>query len=147
MTKWDARYLGLAELMSTWSKDPSKQVGAAIMRPDKTVASTGFNGLPSSVPDTPAVLHDRQLKLELVVHAEINAIQNALWEDLRGYTMFVFPLPPCAECADRIIHEGIQRVVAPAIYPESRWFDSCTEGRAKLEAAGVEVEWVRRWDD
>ena len=28
MDKWDLRYLDLAKFIATWSKDPSKQIGA-----------------------------------------------------------------------------------------------------------------------
>jgi deoxycytidylate deaminase len=32
-TKWDIRYLELAKHGSSWSKDPSTQTGAVIVRP------------------------------------------------------------------------------------------------------------------
>ena len=32
--KWHGRFLDLAALISTWSKDPSTKVGAVIVRPD-----------------------------------------------------------------------------------------------------------------
>lgn len=44
--KWIERFVELAAHISQWSKDPSLQVGAVIIRPDRTVASVGFNGLP-----------------------------------------------------------------------------------------------------
>jgi deoxycytidylate deaminase len=32
LDKWDSRFLSLAKYISTWSKDPSTQVGAVIAR-------------------------------------------------------------------------------------------------------------------
>ena len=40
MQKWDLRFIELAKLVSTWSKDPSTKVGSVIVRPNKTVASS-----------------------------------------------------------------------------------------------------------
>lgn len=44
LSKWDERFIELARLVATWSKDPSTKVGAVIVRPYRTVASVGFNG-------------------------------------------------------------------------------------------------------
>ncbi|MEC8672013.1 MAG: CMP deaminase, partial [Candidatus Thermoplasmatota archaeon] len=46
MSKWDQRFLELAKQISTWSKDPSTQVGCVVVGPDREIRSTGFNGLP-----------------------------------------------------------------------------------------------------
>lgn len=141
MTKWDSRFVALAAHIASWSKDPSTKVGAVIVRPDNTVASMGFNGLPRGVRDTKTRLYDRETKLNLTVHAEVNALAFAK-EDLLGCTLYVSPLPPCIRCATSIIQHGISRVVAPAPTKDSRWFRSCDEGRDLLTEAGVIVEWV-----
>jgi deoxycytidylate deaminase len=44
LSKWDERYLALAKEVSTWSKDPSTQVGAVTVGSKKEVLSQGFNG-------------------------------------------------------------------------------------------------------
>ena len=43
--KWDRRFMDMARLVASWSKDPSSQVGAVITR-GKFVISVGFNGFP-----------------------------------------------------------------------------------------------------
>jgi dCMP deaminase len=43
LSKWDERYLALAKEVSTWSKDPSTQVGAVTVGSKKEVLSQGFN--------------------------------------------------------------------------------------------------------
>ena len=85
--KWDRRFLEMARLVSSWSKDPSTKVGSVVVRHDKTVASVGFNGFPRGVADTEARLLDRSEKLDLIVHAEINALSVA-HESLSGCTLY-----------------------------------------------------------
>lgn len=107
-TKWDGRFLSLAEHVGGWSKDPSTKVGAAVIRPDRTIASLGYNGFPRGVNDE---YLDRDHKLLRTVHAEMNAILSAR-EPLHGCTLYVSPLFPCANCAAAIIQSGITTVVA-----------------------------------
>lgn len=141
MTKWDSRFVALAAHIASWSKDPSTKVGAVIVRPDNTVASMGFNGLPRGVRDTQTRLDDRETKLNLTVHAEVNAMAFAA-ESLIGCTLYVYPLSPCIRCATSIIQHGIIKVVAPRPEPDSRWYDSTMRAKDLLREAGVSVEWI-----
>jgi dCMP deaminase len=111
--KWDERFLALAEHVAQWSKDPSKKVGAVVVRPDRTMASIGFNGLPRGVSDSAERYEDRALKYPMIVHAELNAVLTAA-EPLTGYTIYA-ALFPCNECAKAIIQAGIARVVTRPI--------------------------------
>ena len=108
---WDRRFLAMAELVAGWSKDPSTKVGCVITSPDRRVVSTGFNGLPSAVEDSIERLSDRDLKYEMTIHAERNAIINAR-RDLTGCRLYV-TLQPCSVCAAMIIQAGIAEVIAP----------------------------------
>jgi len=109
MSDWDNRFFELAELVGSWSKDPSTKVGAVIVRPDRTIASVGYNGFPRGVDDSPEIYADRPKKYLRVVHAEANAILSA-GEPLHGYTLYVTPLHPCATCSGLIIQSGISVV-------------------------------------
>ena len=138
MTDWDQRFLDLAIQVSTWSKDPSTQVGAVIVRPDKTVASLGFNGFPRGLSDAPELYADRETKLARTVHAEMNAILSA-HEPVRGHTLYCSH-PVCVGCAPHIIQAGISRVVWPASVAYSfaeRWRPSVAQSTALLDEAGV----------
>lgn len=140
LSKWDRRYLLMArDPISTWSKDPSTKVGAVLVRPNNTVHSTGYNGLPRGLRDDPELLADRMYKYPRTLHAEVNAILNA---DTRpvGCTLFIWPMPPCSHCAIQIIQSGITRVVAPE--PIDRWYDSCLIGDELLQEAGVTTVWL-----
>jgi dCMP deaminase len=113
---WHRRFLDLARHVATWSKDPSTQVGAVIVRPDRTVASLAYNGFPRGVDDDPRRYADRPVKYSMVVHAEANAILTAR-EPLAGYTLYS-TLMTCNECAKLIIQAGISQVVTPRPAPD-----------------------------
>jgi dCMP deaminase len=141
-TDWTSRFLDLAALVSTWSKDPSTQVGAVIVRPDRTVVSLGYNGFPRGTDDYHQYLTNRKTKLRRTVHAEINAIVTAP-ENVRGCTLYVTPLHPCAACAGTIIQAGIKRVVAHmAKAPHEDWIEEFNEAKRMFKEAGVEVELI-----
>lgn len=108
--KWDLRFMEMARLVSTWSKDPSTKVGAVIAAPPNRFVSPGFNGPPHGMPDSREVLENRALKLQCTIHAEENAILFAR-RPLEGCTMYVYPVPPCGTCAAKILQVGITRVV------------------------------------
>ena len=141
--KWHGRFLDLAALISTWSKDPSTKVGAVIVRPDKTVSSDGFNGFPKGCDDAEEYYADRDLKLARVVHAELNALLHTR-EDLTGYTLYTYPPgfgPSCDRCTAHIIQAGIKTVVH---YKDtsafaSRWKEPAERGLKMYEEAGVNV--------
>jgi len=124
MDKWTQRFLDLAKLVASWSKDPSTKCGAVIVDQRNRIVSLGYNGFPAGVDDTMERLADRDVKLKMVRHAEINAIQFAT-RDLSGCTMYTWPVPPCAQCAGAIIQAGISRVIAPKPSDDfaTRWAD------------------------
>lgn len=138
MTNWDERGIELAQLVGSWSKDPTTKVGAAILRPDRTVAAVGFNGLPRGIEDDER-LSDRAWKHMAVVHAEENAIVSAQ-EPLHGCTLYVTPLSPCSRCAATIIQAGIRRVVYSCPVDRKDWAESGQVALDMFHEAGIEVE-------
>ena len=108
--KWSTRFLDLADHVASWSKDPSRKIGAVIVRPDRTIVSVGYNGFPRGVDDSPERYEDRSVKYSFVCHAEMNAITSSR-EALHDCTLYVSPLYPCKDCAKMIIQCGIRRVV------------------------------------
>lgn len=136
--KWDDRFLSLARCVASWSRDPSTIVGAVIVRPNRTVASLGYNGFPRGVDDTAERLQDRSTKLAMTVHAETNAILTAR-EPLDGFKLYVWPFHPCSACAAAIIQAGISEVVAPVTPPHlmERWQSSLDATRVMFQESGV----------
>jgi dCMP deaminase len=138
MTDWDERFLQLAQHIAQWSKDPSTKVGAVIVRPNRTIASVGYNGFPRGVNDDER-LNDRPYKYAMTVHAEANAILSAN-ERLDGCTLYVTPLSPCSSCASILIQSGIKRVVAYMPHQPEHWVDSFAIARTMLDEAGIRWE-------
>ena len=139
--KWELRFLALACVISTWSKDPSTKVGAIIVRPDMTIASVGYNGFPKNMKDDAYLYADRDVKLSRIIHAEMNAILHAR-EPLHGYTLYTWPMMSCDRCAVQVIQSGIARVVAPKLSREisKRWEKSLIQSAGYFAEAGVRVK-------
>lgn len=109
LNEWDDRYLDVAEQVAKCSKDPSSKIGAVIVKNNRVVA-VGFNDFPTGVKDYPERWENREIKYELVVHAEQNALIVAGTKS-QGATIYVHGLPVCSRCAASIIQAGIKRVV------------------------------------
>jgi dCMP deaminase len=139
LTKWDLRFLSLADFVAQWSKDPSTKIGAVIVRSDKSVASFGFNGFARGVVDSPERLQDRSLKYPLTVHAEANAI-TAARQSVAGCTMYIAGLNPCTSCASLIVQAGIVRVVASCghVNNPAQWAQQFALSKQVFAEAGVE---------
>ncbi len=142
--KWIFRYMNLANLVSTWSKDPSTKVGAVIVGDNGQIVSQGYNGFPRGVKDSDERYNDRPLKYKLVVHAEMNSILNALYNgaSVKGCTLFVHNLPVCNECAKAIIQSGIKKVYMDTEINE-RWQESWNLTKQMFDEASVEYEFIK----
>ena len=134
--KWDRRFLELARHYSTWSKDPSTQVGAVLVSIYREVVGMGYNGFPREVADTAERLNHRETKYQFVVHAEVNAIIHA-GHAASGTILYVFPTfsapPICNECCKVAIQAGVVGIVGykpnendPRV---QRWKDSIAVSR------------------
>jgi dCMP deaminase len=147
--KWDQYFLDMCLLNASMSKDPSTQVGAVIVGPDMEVRSTGFNGFARGIEDTDERLNNRDMKLKLVVHAEMNAVLAAarVGIPVKGCSIYLLATnkfgkhwggAPCVRCTVELIQAGISEVVS---YPfkdvPSHWTDDIKMARGLLEEAGV----------
>ncbi len=143
--KWDKRFLELAEMVAGWSKDPSTQCGNAIVRPDKSIVSVGFNGFPRAIEDTDELLNDRPEKYKRMVHSEMNAILNAQGP-VAGFTLYNWPGQCCSRCAVHVIQAGIIRVVSLEIDWDDpfvkRWEEDMKLSEQLFFEAGVEYVYV-----
>lgn len=138
-SKWDGRFMAMATEASTWSKDQRKQVGAVIVSPDCRRISIGYNGLPAGFEEAVGdVVMDRDTKNRYSLHAEENAVANAM-ADVRGWTLYV-TTPPCMRCALAIHRAGISRLVTPPLDPESLWHEEQLEAEGFLAQMGLAQE-------
>lgn len=143
--KWDIRFLEMAKLVASWSKDPSTQVGAIAVR-NRTVIAQGYNGFPRGMGDEPFKYEHKQLKYKMIVHAEMNLIYNAADNgvSLKDSTVYVVGLPACGECAKGLIQVGVKRVVMPERgHLDDKWAVSCADAQNFFDEAGVEWEWIK----
>jgi dCMP deaminase len=139
--KWDLRFIDLAKHISTWSKDPSTQVGAVLVSPDRTDIIMGYNGFPRNMNDDISLYANRDTKLSRVIHAELNAILLAN-KSVNGYTLYLWPFISCDRCAVHVIQAGINRVVCPLPNKDQldRWKDSFDMSLSYFKEANVEVQ-------
>lgn len=147
--RWQQHFLQLCLDHARMSKDPSTCVGAIIVGPDRELRSSGFNGFPRGIEDSPMRLRDREMKLKLIVHAEMNAVLNAarVGLPLKGCTLYlaatddtghVWGGPPCSRCVVEIIQAGITKIVSypPKAVP-SRWHEDLILSRLLLNEAKI----------
>lgn len=116
------------------SKDPRTKVAAAIVRPDFSIVSTGYNGMPRGISDDPANW-DPAIKYDLVRHAEENAFDHTHGSVTDG-CYIVCNLFPCHRCAGQIAQRGIKKVfysasIRPDLKPE--------RALQIFEARGIEI--------
>jgi len=122
---WDLRFLNLALHVSVWSKDPRTGVGAIIARGKRDI-DVGYNGFPEGIVDSKKRLSDYDVKHQLMIHAEQNAMNNST-RNLVGSTLYV-TYPPCVPCTMSIISRNLGRVV-------------CLESsKEKMEKHHVDIE-------
>jgi len=142
--KWHNRFMEVALLVASWSKDPSTKTGAIVVGPDREIRSTGYNGLVRGVDDDIPERMERPTKYDFFEHAERNAIYNACLTgtSLKGCILYATH-PPCTDCTRAIIQSGIRMVVTRELEPrpdikDSTWRDKLNFSHQMLQEAGIE---------
>ena len=129
----------MAELVASWSKDPSTRVGAVIVSPDNHVVSVGFNGFPRGIEDNDR-LNQRGTKYMNIVHAEMNALIHAD-RSVEGCILYTYPFQPCSQCAACIIQSGIKKIVTKRLSKvQPKWYNDFSNARQMFDEANVELE-------
>lgn len=104
---WDSYFFELAAVAATRATCPRAQIGAVLTK-NKRVIGTGYNGVPENRPHCPntpehlALDHCRD-----AVHAEYNALANALVPAFGATLYVVGPRRVCPDCADRLRENGV----------------------------------------
>lgn len=111
LSKWDLRFLDLAEHISYWSKDPTTQVGCVITDDRNVVIGMGFNGFPQGSPDKRETLMDRSKKRHRTIHAEMNALHFAT-KSVNGARVYVTH-HPCAACTANLLQHKPSVIIIP----------------------------------
>ena len=144
MLKWDKRYIKIAKVIASWSKDPSRKIGAVIVGDKGQIISQGYNGFPRGIIDYKHRYEDREFKYKYVVHAEANAIYNAIHNgaSTQNTTIYVTGLPVCHECAKALIQVGITRVVMDTKPEDTHWKESANIALDLFEEAGISYSFI-----
>lgn len=150
---WDEYFMGVADLSSMRSKDPTSQVGACIVDERNHIVGIGYNGFPMACSDD-ELPWERQgdflkTKYAYVVHAEANAILNSN-SNILNARIYV-TLFPCNECAKLIIQSGIKEVIyLEDKYPKlemtiasKKLFDMAKVKYTKLEKYDIRIAYER----
>lgn len=144
-TKWDERFLKMAEEVATWSScfQENRQVGAVIAK-NKRILTTGYNGASAGIMSCKERGECLRRKLNIpsgtrhevcyATHAEQNAIIQAakMGISIDGATLYCTH-QPCVICSKMIINSGILRIVYRNGYPDDFSLQL-------LREAGVEIE-------
>ena len=144
-TKWDARFLKMAQEVATWSScyQDNRQVGAVIAK-NKRILTTGYNGASSGIVSCKdrgecirrklGIASGTKHEICYATHAEQNAIIQAarMGVSIDGATLYCTH-QPCVICAKMIINSGIVRIVYNSGYPDEF-------AMQLLHEAGVEIE-------
>ena len=136
--KWDKRFLELCDFISLWSKDPSTKTGAVIVRPDRTVASLGYNGFPQGMPDSQENYDNREEKYSRIIHCEMNALLHTR-EPVIGYTLYTTGCS-CDRCFVHMLQAGIKRFAfyhRPSM--DERWAAAFSRVKKYAHESGVEL--------
>lgn len=139
--RWDRRFLGLANMFGTWSKDRSAGTGCVIVGPDRLLRASGYNGFVRGIDDEVSERHERPAKYSWTEHAERNAIYNAarLGISLDGCTVYVNWFP-CIDCARAIVQSGIIRLVGlQPDHSDNRWGSEFKFASEMLQESGIEI--------
>lgn len=145
MANWDQRFMDLARLVATWSKDRSRQVGCVVVGGDRVIRVCGYNGFPRGVEDAKEDRHARPAKYKWTEHAERNAIYSAarIGISLQGCKMYL-PWFPCMDCARAIVQAGIiELICTKPDLEDPRWGTDFREVPQLLREGGVKIRW---WD-
>lgn len=141
--KWDSRFLEMAALVASFSKDPSTKTGAVIVDVANSIIATGYNGFPSGMDDTEERLNNRDEKYSRIIHCEMNAILRAgkLDNATDFYTLYTWPFMSCDRCVVHMLQAGIYRFVAPKMPLDKaeRWKDSMDRAKSYITECGGEL--------
>lgn len=141
---WDTRWMDMAELVASWSKDRSRKTGAVIVDSRNVLVAVGWNGFPRGLNDDKPERHDRPAKYQWTEHAERNAIYNAAAKGIstNGCRMYL-SWYPCADCARAIIQAGVSEMVAvEPDWNDQKWAADFAMVKTMLAEAGVSCRFL-----
>lgn len=135
-----SKFWSIVDAVSGMSKDRSTKVGAIALDDHFNILATGYNGFPRGINDNAEERHERPAKYLWTSHAEENLVAQSAYNgrSLRGSTVLVSALFPCATCARLLIQAGVRTVIIRG-KPNPRWEEQNAVAREMFNEAGVLV--------
>lgn len=98
----------MALTASRRSEDPTTKVGCVVENYDGRIIASGYNGLKAKKKSRINFARNRNKKLEMFIHSEVNALSLVK----RGEAARIYSThSPCAACCHTIIAHGINEVI------------------------------------
>lgn len=151
---WSETWQGAARLFGDRSRCSLAKVGAVITTPDNRVVSQSYNGPAPTDPRADTALQcanwcpraqskerTPDYSLCIAIHAEMNAVLRASWDDCQGATIWVTH-SMCVNCAKVVAASGIKTVVHRVTPEDSHRNPEGVE--SYLRSCGIRVE---RWEE
>lgn len=110
--KWRNRFMDMAIMVATWSKEPYVKVGAVFVDKNKRVLAMGYNGFPSGFNDNDTCCKDADFIKNNIIHAELNGIANAVRYGVSLESSILFcTRPPCTRCTSVLKQVGVEEII------------------------------------
>lgn len=104
---WDAYFFKMAAHVASRATCPRAAIGAVLTK-NKRVIGTGYNGVAEGQPHCPNTPeHLALIHCQDAIHAEYNALANALVPAFGATLYVVGPRRVCPDCADRLRENGV----------------------------------------
>lgn len=100
--------LRIADTFASNSPDPSSKIGAILYNQFGVSCGHGWNSFPANMIVDSSYYHNRDLKYDRVIHAEMRCLLMAGLDCLGG-SMYT-GCPPCKDCAKHIAEARVKRV-------------------------------------
>jgi len=114
---WDEIFMRQVYLTALQSLDPRTKIGAVLVK-DGVAISAGYNGFPRGVKDLEERYYNRELKLKLICHAELNSVLNASLNGVKAKNSICYTNGvPCSECSKTLIQAGVKEIVIHKQWP------------------------------
>jgi dCMP deaminase len=149
--EFDRKAIARCVAQANLSLDPTTKVGAVLVGADRSWVLFGRNKFAPGVEVTPERLNNRDDKLKLTLHAELDVILQAAaaGRTLAGATLYFVAIDksgkqwggaPCIRCANAILRVGISEVKSPhKKHIPVRWQADCDFATTILLQAGVKL--------
>lgn len=106
----DVMFMRITREIANSSRDPNAKVGCIAVKDGQIIY--GYNRFPDGIKQDWR-MHVKRIKLNLVLHAEMNMLINALNNgvSLDGASAYIYGLPVCSSCIKPLIQTKLSKII------------------------------------